>query len=65
MKKRYVIYCINEKGKGVTLVEDAYSMGECELRVLKRGDIKCVTNIGLLGHYIDGVLFKIDYLSKL
>ena len=64
MKKRYLICAINDKGIRVSLIEDAYSMGDCEQKVLNRDDIKCITYISLLGHYINGVYFKIDSSSK-
>ena len=64
MLKRYGIYAINEKGMMVSLIEDANSMGESEQAAYHREGIKCVTSIKLLGHYIDGVYFKIETLTK-
>lgn len=64
MKKRYGIYAINDKGIMVSLIEDAYTMGDCEQKAYQREGIKCVTSIKLLGHYIDGVYFKIETLTK-
>lgn len=48
----------------VKLIEDAYTFGDCEQKVLERDGIMLVTDIVLLGYYRGGVFFKIDLSSK-
>lgn len=64
MKKIYGIRAISNKGTRVSLVEDAYTFGDCEQKVLERDGIILVTDIVLLGYYRGGVFFKIDSSSK-